>query len=143
VVRKEVKIGMAHTSQVKPIRSYRDLIVWQRAITLAEKVYETTRRFPKDELYGLTSKMRRAAVSIASNIAEGQGRNSRGELLQFLGHARGSLSELETQAVVAVRIGLLKADAEQQLAELTIEVGRLLNGLRSSLQGSVARKSSS
>lgn len=88
---------MAEPQPAKPsIRSYRDLIVWQRAIVLAERVYEVTQNDPKAETYGLTSQMRRAAVSIASNIAEGQGRSGRKELLLFLSHARGSLAELGT-----------------------------------------------
>jgi len=115
------------------IRSYRDLIVWQRAMTLAELVYAATAEFPKSEVYGLTSQMRRASVSVVSNIAEGQARSSRGEMLQFLGHARGSLAELETQAALSARIGLLPSDAELKLQECIAEVGRLLSGLRKSL----------
>ena len=89
---------MATQGKTGTIKSYEDLIVWQKALDLAEEIYRATRQFPKDELYGLTSQMRRAAVSIASNIAEGHERNSRGEFLQFIGHARGSLAELETIA---------------------------------------------
>ena len=92
---------MAQESQRESVRSYRDLVVWQRAISLAEDVYIATRTFPKEEVYGLTSQMRRAAVSIASNIAESQARPGRGELLQFLGYARGSLAELGTQVTLA------------------------------------------
>jgi four helix bundle protein len=84
--------------------SYRDLIAWQRAMDLVEAIYKATRRFPKDELYGLTSQLRRAAVSVPSNIAEGQGRLTSGEFKQFLGHARGSLLETEAQILLAGRL---------------------------------------
>jgi four helix bundle protein len=80
-----------------PVQSYRDLISWQKAMDLAEAIYRETRTFPKQELYGITSQLRRAAISIPSNIAEGQGRRSTGEFRQFLGHALGSLLEVETQ----------------------------------------------
>jgi four helix bundle protein len=116
------------------IQSYRDLIVWQRAMALAERVYEVTRDFPKAETYGLTSQMRRAAVSIASNIAEGQGRSARKELLLFLAHARGSLAELGTQVTLSARLGILTQESERALIELATEVGRLLNALRNSLK---------
>jgi four helix bundle protein len=81
--------------------AYRDLIAWRKATQLAVEIYRVTQKFPKDELYGLTSQMRRAAVSVASNIAEGKGRYSRKEFAQFLYRARGSLLELETQLFIA------------------------------------------
>ena len=115
------------------IRSYRDLIAWQKAMDLCERVYRATDAFPKAEVYGLTSQMRRAAVSIPSNIAEGQARNTRGELLQFLGHASGSLAELDTQSLLASRIGLLADQDATQLHYMTAEVGRLIGGLKRSL----------
>jgi four helix bundle protein len=102
-------------------------------MTLAEDVYRATGKFPKEETYGLMSQMRRAAVSVASNIAEGQARHGRGELLQFLGYARGSLAELGTQVTLAARLGLFAPSIEPSLCELVAEVGRLLNGLRNSL----------
>jgi four helix bundle protein len=116
------------------VRSYRDLVVWQRAMTLAEQVYAVTKSFPKEEIYGLTSQMRRAAVSIASNIAEGHGRQSRGEFLQSLGHARGSLAELHAQVTLAARLKLMSPADEESLSELIASVGRPLNGLRKSLK---------
>ena len=82
--------------------SYRDLIVWQEAKTLAVEVYRCSEAFPKHEIYGLTSQIRRSAVSIVSNIAEGQGRLTKGEFIQFLGHSRGSLLELLTQLEIAL-----------------------------------------
>jgi len=116
------------------VRSYCDLIAWQKAMTLAQQIYQETRAFPKEETYGITSQMRRAAVSVASNIAEGQARNTRGEFVQFLGQARGSLAELETQTILSARLGLLSKEPERTLMEQLAEVGRLLNGLRDSLK---------
>jgi four helix bundle protein len=110
---------------------YRDLIVWQKAIAFVTEIYRITQSFPKDEMYGLTSQIRRAAVSIPSNIAEGQGRLTRGEFRQFLGQARGSYAEVETQLIIASNLGLVQnAD---DLFERLAEVGRLLNGLLNSL----------
>ena len=108
------------------IKSYRDLQVWQRAVDLAVRVYGVTEGFPKSEVYGLTSQMRRAAVSVASNIAEGYGR-SEAELARFLTIARGSLAEIETQMEIARRIGYLADDAYLQLAAETNILGRQLN----------------
>jgi four helix bundle protein len=119
------------------VKDFRELIVWQKAMVLAEVVYRATRAFPKEEIYGLTSQMRRAAVSVVSNIAEGQARASRGEFLQFLGHARGSLAELETQTMLSTRLGLLSSDVEPSITNAIAEVGRLLNGLRKSLKPAV------
>jgi four helix bundle protein len=112
-------------------QSFKDLIVWQKAMTLVTEVYAVTRTFPKEELFGLVSQMRRSAVSVPSNIAEGQGRLTRGELRQFLGTAKGSLFELETQILIAQNLGYLK-DTTRILEQLS-EVARLLNGLLSSL----------
>src|SRR5207245_1271791 len=110
----------------RPVQSYRDLIVWQKALDMAEAIYVATRSFPKEEIYGLTSQMRRAAVSVASNIAEGHARQSRGEYMQFLGIARGSLAELNTQVMLACRLQMLPTDAQQKLELQLAEVGRLL-----------------
>jgi four helix bundle protein len=110
---------------------FQDLLVWQKAMNLVIQIYDVTRRFPKEELFGLTSQIRRAAVSIPSNIAEGQGRLSRGEFRQFLGNARGSMAELETQLLIAEHLGYLQ-NAESLFRDLA-EVGRMLNGLISSL----------
>ncbi len=109
--------------------SYRDLIVWQKAIALVTNIYRSTQSFPRHETYGLTSQIRRSAVSVASNIAEGQGRLSRGEFHYFLGVARGSLVEMETQAVIAENLGYLSKSEAKQLACASGEVSRLLHGL--------------
>ena len=109
--------------------SYRELIVWQRAMDLVMDVYRTTKRFPKEETYGLAAQMRRAAVSIPSNIAEGQGRYSRKELVQFLTHARGSLLELQTQIEISGALAYLGDRELGDLKSKANEVGRLLNGM--------------
>lgn len=126
-----------------PVRSYEDLLVWHRSLELAEQVYRASSAFPRDEVYGLTSQMRRAAVSVVSNIAEGHERHSRGEFLQFLGHARGSLAQLDTQTRLATRLNLMTQAAATQLAEKIAEVGRMLNALRKSLMSKDAARSDS
>src|SRR5437879_7370390 len=114
--------------------NYKDLIVWQKAKMLAGNIYRTTETFPRNEVYGLTSQLRRAAVSVASNIAEGQGRLTRGEFQQFLGHSRGSLLELETQVAIALDLHYLTEGEFTVLEDRTSEVRRLLNGLLNSLR---------
>lgn len=116
------------------IRSYRDLVVWQKSMALVTEVYRCTENFPRTETFGLVTQLRRAAVSIPSNIAEGQGRLSTGEFRQFLGHARGSLLELETQVLIAQDLGYLPAEQVDELLEHTAEMGRILNGLLASLR---------
>jgi four helix bundle protein len=118
------------------VRSYRDLVVWQKAMDFVAEVYRVTRHFPKEEQYGITSQLRRAAVSIPSNIAEGQGRQSTGEFRQFLCHARGSLLETETQILLSERLEYLNQKTAGSLLEQSSEVGRILNGLLASLEGS-------
>lgn len=115
------------------VQHYQQLIAWQKAIHLVATVYQATARFPNEELYGLTSQMRRAAVSIPSNIAEGQGRKSRGEFQHFLGIAKGSLFELETQVVISVRLEFINPTEAKPLEEKIQEVGRIVNGLVASL----------
>jgi four helix bundle protein len=117
------------------VKDYRELIVWQKAIDLVESVYRQTAGFPQQELYGLTSQMRRAAVSIPSNIAEGQGRDTTADFLRFLAIAHGSLKEVETQIYIARRLDYL--DERQLVASVdrTEEVGRLLSGLKRPLKG--------
>src|ERR1039458_4374064 len=105
--------------------TYEDLKVWRRAMDLVLEGYRSTSSFPKQETYGRTSQMRRAAVSVPSNIAEGKGRFSRKELLQFLFHARGSLLELQTQITIGRELGFLAAAEGEKLTDLAAEVGRL------------------
>jgi four helix bundle protein len=113
--------------------NYRDLETWQKAMDMDQEVYEATRDFPKEEIYGLRSQIRRAAVSIPSNIAEGQGRESVKDFLRHLSIAYGSLCEAETQIVIAGRLGYIKDDASEKLMVRAGEVGRLINGLTRSL----------
>jgi four helix bundle protein len=113
------------------LRGYRDLRAWQQAMGLVTEIYRITRTFPKEEQYGLVSQIRRAAVSIPSNLAEGHGRNSRNEFRQFIGQARGSLSEVETQLEIAKNLGYVKAEAVGALMEQAEAVGKMLTGLRS------------
>ena len=100
---------------------------------LVVAVYQASKNFPKDELYGLTSQLRRAAVSVPANIAEGQGRRSKAEFCQFLGHARGSLLETDTHMEIALRLEYLHKEEYDQIQERIREVGRILNGLLRSL----------
>jgi four helix bundle protein len=122
------------------IRNYADLIAWQKAMTLAESIYQTTQQLPREERYGLTSQMRRAAVSIPSNIAEGEGRSSDGQLLHGLTVSYGSLRELETQLLLSRRLRLVKEAEIRSLFEQCEEVGRLLNGLMRTVRNRIHAK---
>jgi four helix bundle protein len=110
-------------------RSFRDLVVWNRSIQLATMVYRTTSSFPKEEMYGLTSQMRRSAVSIPSNIAESQGRLSTGEFRQFLGMARGSNFELQTQLEIARTLNLGDSKQIDEAEDVSHEVGKMLHAI--------------
>ena len=110
-------------------KNYRDLIAWQKALDLVKFTYEATAKFPREEIYALTSQMRRAAVSIPSNIAEGQGRGAAREFAHFLGIASGSLKELETQFFIAERLGYADRSAVATFLASADEVGRLIRGL--------------
>src|SRR6266851_10219654 len=124
---------MLRTVGMMRIHSFRDLLVWQRAIELVECVYATSRNWPRVETYGLVSQVRRAAVSVPSNIAEGHGRATRGEFLHHLGIAYGSLMEVETQIVLAQRLGYItNAEAERLMAAIA-DTGRPLHGLSRAL----------
>jgi len=120
------------------VRSYRDLLVWQRAMDVAVATYELSRLYPRDELFGLTSQSRRAAASIAANIAEGYGRSSRPTYAHFLRIAQGSLKELETHLILAERVGVAPVAAAMDLLGSTDELGRMLRGLISKVQRSPA-----
>lgn len=118
--------------------SYRQLIAWQKAKALAVQIYSLSGKFPSSEQYGLTNQVRRAAVSVASNIAEGQGRLTRGEFRQFLGHARGSVLELQTQLAIALDLHYLTPESFREAERHSEEVLRLVNGLLSALSISAA-----
>ncbi len=115
------------------VAKYDDLLVWQRSMDLVREVYEVTRPFPNEERFGLAGQLRRSAISVASNIAEGQGRASTSEFLHHLSFAYGSLIEVETQARIAAMLGYLLPHRFESLLAKTSEVGRMLNGLRKSL----------
>lgn len=117
------------------LKSYRDLIVWNKAINLVVIAYKATAGFPKSETYGLISQVRRAATSIPANIAEGYGRGSRKEYLQFLSIAQGSLKELETHLIVSERLSYLTAAQTKRLLSDTDELGRMLGSLIRKLKG--------
>ncbi len=123
------------TSDEKKPRSYRDLIVWQKGIALVKRIYEITATFPTEEKFGLMSQMRRAAVSIPSNIAEGQARKSTREFVQFISNAEGSLAELDTQIVLGQELNLVNAMESQKTALQIDELRRMLNSLRRRLMG--------
>jgi four helix bundle protein len=115
-------------------RHYRELIVRQKSMDLVTLIYKVSRAFPREEVFGLTAQLRRAAVSIPSNIAEGQGRGSVKDFLHFLAVARGSLQEVETQLIISQRLGYAEAEELDQILAVSAEVSRLLHGLRASLK---------
>lgn len=116
------------------IQSYKDLIVWQKSIHLIKLIYETTRSFPEEEKFGLISQIRRSAISIPSNIAEGYGRGSSKSYGQFLSIARGSLFELETQLYIARELQFISAEKFSSIEILNSEVGKMLNALMMKLK---------
>jgi len=123
------------------MQSYKELLAWQQSMELVTSIYRATKLFPREEVYGLAGQLRRSAVSVPSNIAEGQGRATRGEFLQFLGHARGSLFEVETQLILAGELGYLPSSDVSQLLNKMTRVAQLLNGLISSLRTSGSKRS--
>lgn len=116
-------------------QSYRDLVVWQKSIELAKMLYGLTARFPSEEKFGLISQIRRAAVSVSSNIAEGQARNTTGEFIQFISHAEGSAAEIDTQLYLSVELGFVTAADAASSFTLIDEIRRMLNSLRRRLDG--------
>lgn len=122
------------TSDEIKAASYKDLLVWQKGITLVKLICQINQTFPAEEKFGLVSQMRRAAVSVLSNVAEGQARHSTGEFVQFLSHAEGSVAELETQLIIAVELGYCSPVQVQAAFELISELRKMLNALRRKLQ---------
>jgi len=120
--------------KLMPVQSYRELIVWQKSMDLVRSVYELTKKFPNEERFGLSSQVRRAAVSVPSNIAEGQGRNSTKEFLRHLSISYGSLMETETQILIAEMQAYVTADECESLLLRSAEIGRMINGLAHSLE---------
>ncbi|HEV2803413.1 MAG TPA: four helix bundle protein [Chthoniobacterales bacterium] len=117
----------------KKAQNYKDLVVWQKGIASAKAIYQLTSTFPAEEKFGLVSQMRRAAVSIPSNIAEGQARHTTGEFIQFISHAEGSTAELETQLILSIELGFATQEHAKPHFILLDEIRRMLNGLRRKL----------
>jgi four helix bundle protein len=132
-------MGQAAFHGAPRAQSYRDIIAWQRAMDLVGEIYQATRGWPGDERFGLTNQIRRAAVSIPSNIAEGQGRFGSGEWLHHLSMAHGSLCEVETQLLVAGRVGYIEDQDLRQLLNQAEEVGRVLRAFTKSIRESASR----
>ena len=125
---------MENGNKKSAVQSYRDLRVWQGGMTLAETCYRLTQQLPKEELYGMTSQIRRAASSIPANIAEGNGRENRGEYIQFLRFAQGSLKELETHLLLAIRVRFITPSVVEPLLVQCETEGKQLRALIRSLQ---------
>jgi four helix bundle protein len=119
--------------ETKP-QNYQDLVVWQKGIQLAKLIYQITRSFPSEEKFGLIAQMRRAAVSIPSNVAEGQARRTTGEFIQFSSHAEGSVAELNTQLIPATELHFCSTSDGRSSSELIEHLRRMLNGLRRKLE---------
>ena len=129
VIRNMAKEAQCTVAKKSTARSFRDLVVWQRSMQLAALVYRLTGIFPKEEMYGLTSQIRRSAVSVPSNIAEGQGRLSTGEFRQFLGIARGSNFELQTQLEIASTLKFGNSEQINEAEGLSHEVGKMIHAI--------------
>ncbi|MGC2111511.1 MAG: four helix bundle protein [Candidatus Korobacteraceae bacterium] len=123
------------------MQSYKQLLAWQQSMVLVSEVYRITKTFPREEIYGLTSQLRRCSVSVPSNIAEGQGRSTRGEFLQFLCHARGSLFEMETQLIIASDLGYVDHHNQDAVIRQLTRVAQLLNALITSLRPASSKRS--
>ena len=121
-------------------QDYRDLIVWKKAMELTVCIYSLTQSFPKQEIYGLSSQMRRASVSIASNIAEGRGRLNPAEFRQFLAMAQGSIYELETQLLIANSLGFARAEAIKEAESIANEVSKMLRSFIQKLNAGISKK---
>ena len=119
----------------KKTQSYRDLVVWQKGIELAKLLYPLSAKFPAEEKFGLISQIRRAAVSIPSNIAEGQARHTTGEFVQFISHAEGSVAEVDTQLFLAVELDFIRNEQATRCFDLISDERRMLNALRRRLTG--------
>ena len=125
--------GRTRGMKANTTRSYKDLVVWEKGIALAKLTYELTKKFPSEEKFGLVAQMRRAAVSVPSNIAEGQARHTTGEFIQFISHAEGSLAELDTQLILSIELRFAGAENADAAFGLISELRRMLNVLRRKL----------
>jgi four helix bundle protein len=122
------------------VQSYKDLIVWQQSVKLVENIYILTQKFPRGEIYGMVSQIRRAAVSIPANIAEGQARNAKGEYLQFLGVSSGSLAELGTLLLLSKQLKYIDEGTFSNIEKRCDEIGRLLTGLKHALRANLGNR---
>lgn len=134
-------VARVESRESSKVKSYRDLLVWQKAMDFAMEIYAVTKNFPKEELYGLTSQMKRSALSIPSNIAEGSSRRTTGEFLRYINIATGSLAEIETQIIFAAHLSFVNQKAEAGLLKKADEISRMLQGLHRSLASKSARLS--
>ncbi len=125
---------MPNHSLPRKVRSYRDLEVWKKSIELVEQIYRATQPFPKREIYGIVKQMRRASVSIPSNIAEGQGRRTTGDFIRFISNAEGSLCELDTQLIISMRLRFAQKRDLLHVFRSMVEIRRMLSALRKSLE---------
>ena len=116
--------------------NFKELIVWQKSINLVTEIHRITEKFPSNEIYGLTSQLRRACVSVPSNIAEGNTRRSKADYLQFLRIARGSCSEIETQIIISKNLGFINDITFETLSFNIVEISKMINGLINSLKDS-------
>jgi four helix bundle protein len=116
------------------IKDYKDLLVWQKSLLLAKQIYVLTKHFPSEEKFGLVSQMRRASVSVPSNIAEGQARNTTGEFVQFISHAEGSLAELDTQIRLSQDLEFCTSSQSGDILTRILELQKMLNSLRTKLR---------
>jgi four helix bundle protein len=130
-----VTVQQATPSPKRILRNYRDLLVWQKAMSLVEGIYALTQRFPSDERFGLIAQIRRAAVSVPSNIAEGQARKSTRQFVQFISHAEGSLAEVDTQLMLSQRLGFCREGEAAAIFTRVEEVRKMLMSLRGRLDG--------
>jgi len=130
-------VGKEGEQSAKPIRNHRDLVAWQVAVELGLLLYRTSRGWPDHERFGLISQIRRAGVSIAANIAEGNGRKSTKDYLRFLSNAYGSLMEVDTHLEFAVRLEYIAPEQREEIEALVVRCDKLLSGLRRSLEARV------
>ncbi|HAX91351.1 MAG TPA: four helix bundle protein [Rhodospirillaceae bacterium] len=121
------------------VQSYKDLEVWKKSVSLVTEIYAVTKGFPREEIYGLTSQIRRSAVSIPSNIAEGRAKRSTKDYIRFVNISYGSMAELETQLIIGNNLGYLNQDRLGELLEKLSEIGRMLNGLITGLEKNLPR----
>ena len=121
------------------LKSYRELTVWQKSMNMVRNIYSATYTFPKEEMYGLTSQIRRTAVSVPSNIAEGYGRNTTKDFINFLYFARGSLFELQTQLEISVDLNFLSVEKGNSLIEETTEIAKMLHSMLNKLENKLTK----